>query len=290
MCLGLALAACTEPEVPDAVIAEYYAEVQRDLLAEGRLRQDRNPADAPVTLSQLVANFEEVALYSELSLEDDRFVERRSASYLGRWGGPISYGVVFGDSVPPEVARQDLADLRDAARRISRATGIPIRYRKGGDVDLMVFYLDRAEQREFGRFLASRENASPALADSFLNSPVYAFCAFFTSEGEARGTISSAMILIKAEHPKLTRKSCVDEEFAQAMGLPNDSPKARPSVFNDDEEFALLTKHDEALLAMLYDRRLKPGQRPEELRALLPKVARAAARRVGLRLAPKAGS
>ena len=25
------------------------------------------------------------------------------------------------------------------------------------------------------------------------------------------------------------------------MGLPNDSPDARPSIFNDDEEFALLT-------------------------------------------------
>ena len=43
------------------------------------------------------------------------------------------------------------------------------------------------------------------------------------------------------------------------MGLANDSPDARPSVFNDDEEFAFLTRHDELLLKMLYDPRLRPG-------------------------------
>ena len=43
------------------------------------------------------------------------------------------------------------------------------------------------------------------------------------------------------------------------MGLPNDSPEARPSLFNDDLEFALLTEHDAVLLRMLYDPRLRPG-------------------------------
>ena len=43
------------------------------------------------------------------------------------------------------------------------------------------------------------------------------------------------------------------------MGLPNDSPEARPSLFNDDLEFALLTEHDAILLRMLYDPRLRPG-------------------------------
>jgi len=41
--------------------------------------------------------------------------------------------------------------------------------------------------------------------------------------------------------------------------LANDSPSARPSIFNDDDEFALLTTHDEMLLKMLYDKRLSAG-------------------------------
>ena len=70
---------------------------------------------------------------------------------------------------------------------------------------------------------------------------------------------SAVIILIRAEHPPLTRLSCVHEEMAQAMGLPNDSPEARPSLFNDSLEFALLTEHDAILLRMLYDPRLRPG-------------------------------
>jgi len=69
------------------------------------------------------------------------------------------------------------------------------------------------------------------------------------------------------------RLSCIHEEMAQAMGLANDSPTARPSIFNDDEEFALLTRHDELLLKMLYDRRLRLGMTPLQARPLLPAIA-----------------
>ena len=46
--------------------------------------------------------------------------------------------------------------------------------------------------------------------------------------------------------------------------MANDSPRARPSIFNDDEEFALLTPHDELLLEMLYDDRFQPGMTIDE--------------------------
>jgi hypothetical protein len=60
---------------------------------------------------------------------------------------------------------------------------------------------------------------------------------------------------------------------AQGLGLPNDSPTARPSIFNDDEEFALLTTHDEMLLSMLYNPRLSPGMTPDEARPILQELA-----------------
>ena len=66
--------------------------------------------------------------------------------------------------------------------------------------------------------------------------------------------------------------------MAQAMGLTNDSPDARPSIFNDDEEFAFLTRHDEILLKMLYDPRLKAGMESYEVIPLLSAIARDAAR------------
>jgi hypothetical protein len=65
----------------------------------------------------------------------------------------------------------------------------------------------------------------------------------------------------------------VHEEIAQGLGLPNDSPAARPSIFNDDEEFALLTRHDELLLRILYDERLSPGMEPDEARPIVRRIA-----------------
>jgi hypothetical protein len=69
------------------------------------------------------------------------------------------------------------------------------------------------------------------------------------------------------------RRSCIEEEMTQALGLANDDPNIRPSIFNDDEEFALLTRHDEILLKMLYDPRLTVGMTPERARPLLRAVA-----------------
>ncbi|MCP4818328.1 MAG: DUF2927 domain-containing protein, partial [Shimia sp.] len=61
---------------------------------------------------------------------------------------------------------------------------------------------------------------------------------------------------------------------AQGLGLPNDDPKARPSIFNDDDEFALLTTHDEMLLHMLYDQRLSAGMTVDEARPIIYILAR----------------
>ena len=69
------------------------------------------------------------------------------------------------------------------------------------------------------------------------------------------------------------RLSCLHEELAQGLGLANDSPQARPSIFNDDEEFALLTPMDEYLLAMLYDPSLRPGMTEAEVRPIVYPLA-----------------
>ncbi len=53
----------------------------------------------------------------------------------------------------------------------------------------------------------------------------------------------------------------------------SDSPTARPSIFNDDEEFALLTRHDELLLRILYDRRLQPGMTKAQAVPIVRQIA-----------------
>jgi len=80
--------------------------------------------------------------------------------------------------------------------------------------------------------------------------------------------------VIRSEHPDLLRLSCIHEELTQGLGLPNDSPRARPSIFNDDEEFALLTDQDELLLRILYNPALRPGMTAAEARPIVESLAR----------------
>jgi hypothetical protein len=75
--------------------------------------------------------------------------------------------------------------------------------------------------------------------------------------------------VIRAEHPDLMMLSCIHEEITQGLGLANDSPLARPSIFNDDEEFALLTPMDEVMLRMLYSPRLRAGMTEAEARPIV---------------------
>ncbi|WP_150122244.1 DUF2927 domain-containing protein, partial [Sulfitobacter sp. HI0129] len=85
---------------------------------------------------------------------------------------------------------------------------------------------------------------------------------------------TAAVAVIRTENPDLLRLSCIHEELAQGLGLANDSPAARPSIFNDDDEFALLTRHDELLLKMLYDPRLRPGMSAIEAAPFTRVIAR----------------
>jgi hypothetical protein len=58
------------------------------------------------------------------------------------------------------------------------------------------------------------------------------------------------------------------EELPKGLGLPNDSPRARPSIFNDDEEFALLTDRTRLMLRILYDPALRPGMTAADARPI----------------------
>lgn len=264
---------------PEATIATYYQRVETRLRNAGLMRTDTNPRDAQFTYADLVRDFREIALFDEYGVDDGVFVPRRSPSYLRRWVGPISVGIQFGASVPTEQRARDREVIAEYARRLQNLTGVPISMTQSSRANLLFLVLNEAEQRTAVRNLPGRfRYPGAAVIDAIQNSPRDVFCAAFAySNPQRRGEYESALILVKAEHGDLMRKSCVHEEMAQAMGLTNDSNSARPSIFNDDEEFALLTVHDEILLQMLYDPRLWPGMTEAEALPLLEEIARDAA-------------
>ncbi len=116
-------------------------------------------------------------------------------------------------------------------------------------------------------------NISRTALNTVINLPESTYCLAFATDPEQDGTYDQAIAIIRAEHPDLLRASCIHEEVTQGLGLSNDFPLARPSIFNDDEEFGFLTGHDEILLKMLYDRRLRPGMTEGEARPIVERIA-----------------
>ncbi len=270
----------TRPSAASLALSNYYRAAEQRLLARGLLRRDGGGPDTPITRAALVANFERIALYDEYAVRNGRFVAQQTPSRLRRWAQPVRMRAVFSDAVPAAQEATDRANLARYAERLSRLTGHPISVTQGGNANYHVLFLDADSQRAAEPLLRSLvPGIDPATVASITGMDRYTYCSVYAfSDRTNPDTYVAAIAVIKAEHPDLLRLSCLHEELAQGLGLANDSPAARPSIFNDDEEFALLTTHDEILLSILYDPRLRPGMTPAEAR---PIVTRLAAEKLG---------
>lgn len=269
-------AAPTAPSATSVALARYYESTQSRMLAQGLLRQDRGGADAQFSAGDLAENFERIALFNEYTVRQGRFVAQQTPSRLRRWSNPVVIQTVFGPSVTEEQSQKDVASVARYAQRLSRVSGHPIRVTDGENANFHVLFLNSDELSSAGPLL---QQLLPAINGASITGitqmPRSTFCAVYAfSDRTNPNSHVAAIAVIKAEHPDLLRLSCIHEEIAQGLGLANDSPAARPSIFNDDDEFALLTQHDELLLSMLYDPRLRPGMTPEQARPTVSRIAR----------------
>ena len=264
----------TLPSDESLALARYYSRVQSDLTNQGLLRQSGGGPDTPFGPRQLSQNFLQVALYDEYDSSGGTLVARKTVSRLRRWEQAISMRVVFGRSVTPEQRSKDRSDVQAFANRLTGHTGLPI-ILDAPRPNFHVLILNEDERRDYGPRL---ERIMPGIGSqavqTIVNMPRSIYCLVFTfAEGNQSSTYTGAVAVIRAEHPDVLRLSCIHEELAQGLGLANDSPQARPSIFNDDDEFALLTEHDELLLQILYDPRLTPGMTEAEARPIVQTIA-----------------
>lgn len=237
-----------------AALRSYLTSVQSSQLTQGLLRQDGGGPDTPFTADMLARNFRQIVFYNEYGGASQGVSGR-----LRRWDTPVRFEVVFGPSVPPSQRLRDKADVVTYARRLARATNHPIS--TAGRPNFYVFFVSEDDRAATINQIATRLpgiSVSNLSAVRDLDNDIYCAVAAYAS-GPDQSTYTAAVAVIRAENPDLLRLSCIHEELAQGLGLANDSPAARPSIFNDDDEFALLTDHDELLLGMLYDDRLSPG-------------------------------
>ncbi|MEM9196316.1 MAG: DUF2927 domain-containing protein [Pseudomonadota bacterium] len=258
--------------------AAYYARLETDLRAAGFMRTDRAPQDARFSNADLAQNFERIALYSEYDRAEDRFVRRRTPSVLSKWTDPVRIRFIFGNSVTASQRRQDRRDVSTLSTRLSSLTGLGIsmvtEQTPAPNANFVLIFADRAERAEIAQDIRiANPQADPAFIASLRDSTPQEICYVNTfRDPDHPGRIVFAVAVIKSETRGLMRLSCLHEEISQAFGLGNDDMRVRPSIFNDDEEFALLTEHDEYLLRVLYHPALSPGMSQSEVRARLPGI------------------
>jgi len=260
------------PSAASAAAQIYFAQVQQQLLSQGLLRTDAGGADTPFTDRMLADNFIRIALYDEYSREGGAFVQRETTSQLRRWAEPVRVGLYFGASVPAERQATDRARVASYLARLSQLSGHPIAL---SDTPNFWLYIVNEDERAAlaPQIRAALPGVSAADIKGITEMPRSTYCLVYAMTERGSAAYGRAFAVVRAEHPDLLRLSCIHEEVAQGLGLANDSPRARPSIFNDDEEFALLTVQDELMLRILYDPTLRPGMTEAEARPIVQTLA-----------------
>ena len=247
-------------DTKEAKFKKYYSRLEERKISLGLLRQDGGGTDTPFDVDDIVEAFEQVAFYNEYDISGDKLLPNSEAVKLAKWKSNINISIRFGNSVNKKQKDNDLLEINELIGILSQVTNHNIKISQQN----INMYVVIANQKEIRRLITEisllRPEFDPKNFPIIIQLPIDIHCIAMSSiSGATKPEISSSLVIIRNELPNLMRKACIHEEVAQSLGLTNDSHLARPSIFNDDDEFATLTKFDEILLQILYDDRLHPG-------------------------------
>ncbi|MGB0798301.1 MAG: DUF2927 domain-containing protein, partial [Planktomarina sp.] len=156
--------------------------------------------------------------------------------------------------------------------KLSQASGHPMAISADGNLHVLVLSEDeRLAAAPLLRSLAPSVRADDINLIRHLGRSTQCVVMAF-QDPDQKFTYNQAIVVIRAELSMHLKRTCLHEEITQGMGLSNDSPTARPSVFNDDDEFSFVTDHDMALLKLLYHPNLRPGMSHAQARPIVNMV------------------
>jgi hypothetical protein len=256
-------------------LAGYYARLEASLLARGALRTDDGRVSG-FDAARLERDFMQAALMDEYGRGLTSGPGTRKAKLLLRWEDPVRIRVTFGASVPDPQRRADQSRIAAYASRLGSITGHPVSL-SADRPNLHVLVVNEAERRSLGSQLPRLiPGISPWMVSTISRMKPNHLCMVVAEpHADRRRGYARAVAIVRAEHTGLMRTACIEEELAQAMGLPNDCDEADPSIFNDNLAYAILTRRDEILLRMLYNPALSSGMTPAEVRPIIAGIARA---------------
>lgn len=271
--LSLPLAVGAEAGAMTDAYRAFYADLEARLVAQGRLRTDRGQARTDA--ASLVRDFVDIALREEYAggaLSANR--GHRSDKPLLRWEEPVRMQVLFGASVPEDRRAQDRRAIRAYTARLSGLTGHPIETARA-EANFHVLVVNEDERRSLQSQLPRViPGLSPWMVNTIGRMQKTHLC-MVVAEPHADPSRGYARVvaILRAEHTGRLRQACLEEELAQAMGLPNDCDTTDPSIFADNLVHASLTRRDELLLKMLYHPSLASGMTRDEAMPAITRLA-----------------
>ena len=225
------------------------------------------------SVDYLIEAFVDIALGSEYE------TKRRQ---VRKWTAPIAYALIHhaGDSALHERL------IQTHFAHLAELTGLSIRPAASIEAAniLVVLTLESRLKDDLQHYFGWN---SADQRDKFFREAV---CLGTFSSSRRNGRITRAVVIIPADRARARGKlpACVVEELTQVLGLPNDSDKVFPSVFNDHSTDVFLSGLDILLLKLLYDHRIRHGMEEAALRPLLRTIATEITRDGGFERAEKA--
>ncbi|WP_297309851.1 DUF2927 domain-containing protein [Neptuniibacter sp.] len=198
--------------------------------------------------------FVEIALRNEYT---------RQGNFVRKWKKPIK--IWLDHQVADQQMHTDL--VRMHIEHLTQITGHPIQLVSSeSQANLKIVFTRQVDwKRQVGRLFGKK-------AESVAHNAVC--MANFRVNG--RYEILSAGVIIPVDQARMHGKlvTCIVEEITQVLGLPNDSEKVYPSIFNDRTPEHLLSGLDYLLLKTLYQPEIKVGMTESQARPVLRKVIR----------------
>lgn len=155
--------------------------------------------------------------------------------------------------VPIETSEIHYKELGEHIAALSPLISLPIRllprdFGAGGDIVISIVPRSLMSALPF-----------PGVPAKMLNNLMGPSRCFFVIWPSPDWAITKGQIVINSMLDEHHIKHCLLEELTQSLGLPNDSDRLRPSVFNETSMVTELTALDRILITTVYDPRIEKG-------------------------------
>ncbi|MEX0694547.1 MAG: DUF2927 domain-containing protein [Rhodospirillales bacterium] len=156
-------------------------------------------------------------------------------------------------TIPTETSMLHYNALQEHIADLALMTGMPMRlmprdFGSGGDIVITIVPRQAMSTVPF-----------PGVPAKMLNDLMGPSRCFFVIWPNPDWAIARAQIVINSLLDDIHIKHCLLEELTQSLGLPNDSDRLRPSVFNESAMLTVLSGLDRLLIRTVYDPRISKG-------------------------------